>query len=122
MQCPLLEMTWGVENRWKYDGTVVVGIDRCVYGIPYYSKCIMKYDPINGTTSIVGEEADEFFQCKGGALGRDGCIYTLAEDAGRVLKIDRVNNSHGFVGNSIESDHGGIGWSDAVLGIDGYIY
>ena len=116
-------MTWDVENRWKYDGTVVVGIGRCVYGIPCYSEYIMKYDPINGTTSIVGEEGDEVFQCKGGALGRDGCIYTLAEDAGRVLKIDRVDNSHGFVGNSIESDHGGgMGWCDAVLGIDGYIY
>ena len=56
-------------------------------------------------------------------MGRDGCIYTLAGDAGRVLKIDRVNDYHGFVGNSIESYHGGgIGWCDAVLGIDGYIY
>ena len=53
-----------MENRWKYDGTVVVGIGRCVYGIPYYSKCIIKYDPINGTTSIVGEEGDDFFSAK----------------------------------------------------------
>ena len=30
----------------KYCGTVV-GIDGCVYGIPFDSELIIKYDPIN---------------------------------------------------------------------------
>ena len=108
---------------WKYIGTVV-GIDGCVYGIPYRSKRIIKYDPINDVTSIVGDEADDYFFCSaGGAIGRDGCIYAFAN--GGVLKIDTANNnnSHCFVGNSTQSDHGNAGdMGDAILGIDGCIY
>ena len=112
------------DEGWKYIGTVV-GIDGCVYGIPSYSKRIIKYDPSNDTTSIVGDEADEYFLCSGGAIGRDGCIYAFASNGG-VLKIDTANNnnSYCFVGISIQSAHGinAGDMSDAVLGIDGCIY
>ena len=108
------------DGRCKYSGTVV-GIDGCVYGIPTCSTRIVKYDPINDVIFFVGEETDKYFKCSGGALGRDGFIYALAND-GRVLKIDTTNNSHGFVGNSIQSDNRQKGWSDAILGIDGCIY
>ena len=109
---------------YKYIGTVV-GIDGCVYGIPY-SKRIVKYDPINDTTSFVGEEADKHFVCTGnGAIARDGCIYALTLDC-RVLKINTTNNSYGFVRNyaSTESHYNNHedGWQDAILGIDGCIY
>ena len=118
------------DGEYKYIGTVV-GIDGCVYGIPHNLTRIIKYDPINDTTSFVGKEVDqwseenagEWFDCySGGAMGRDGCIYALTVD-GRVLKIDTANNSHCFVGNSIQSDcQRGMGWCDAILGIDGCIY
>ena len=108
---------------YNWIGTVV-GIDGCVYGIPKHSNRIVKYDPINDITSFVGEKADKSFGCNGnGALGRDGCIYALAK-GGRVLKIDTTNNSHGFVGNSVDSDDQKYreGWNDAILGIDGCVY
>ena len=105
----------------NFIGTVV-GIDGCVYGMPEYSRRIIKYDPVNDTTSFVGEEPDKNFECYGnGTLGRDGCIYALAK-GDRILKIDTANNSHCFVGNSIQSDHSGNGWCEAILGIDGCIY
>ena len=46
-------------GSYKYSGTVV-GIDGCVYGMPRskYTKRVVKYDPINDTTSNVGEEAE----------------------------------------------------------------
>ena len=81
--------------------------------VPANLNLIIKYDPINDTTSIVGEKTDEWFYC---AMGRDGCIYVLANNC-RVLKIDAANNSHGYVGNSIQFAGG-----DAILGIDGCIY
>ena len=57
----------------------VVGIDGgCVYGIREEANHILKYDLISDTTLIVGEEADEYFYCSGGALERDGCIYAYA--------------------------------------------
>ena len=48
----------------KYSGTVV-GIDGCVYGIPYDSELIIKYDPINNTNLFVEEVADKCFDCTG---------------------------------------------------------
>ena len=113
----------GVGSNMKYVATVV-GIDGCVYGIPCGFNRILKYDPINDITSFVGEEADEHFLCIGnGVLARDGCIYAITRD-GRVLKIDTTNNCHGFVVNSIDSDHNQYrrGWCDAVMGIDGCVY
>ena len=92
-----------------------------MYGIPYCSKRIVKYDPINDITLFLGEEADRVFDCYGnGAMGRDGCIYALADC--RVLKIDTVNNSHSYVGSRIASRVQIGSWGDAVLGIDGCIY
>ena len=100
----------------KYTGTVV-GIDGCGYGIPCYSKRVIKYDDI---ISFVGEEDDEYFMCGGnGVLGRDGCIYTLV-GGDQALKIDTTNNSHCFVGNTVESDHADSNEKgDGILGIDG---
>ena len=41
----------------KYVGTVV-GIDGCVYGMPYNFTIIVQYDPfVNDTTSFVEEDA-----------------------------------------------------------------
>ena len=55
----------------------IVGIDGCVYGIPFGSSRIVKYDPINGITSLVGEEAGEYyFYCIGnGALEEMAVLF-----------------------------------------------
>ena len=71
----------------------------------------MKYDPINDIISFfVGEESDEYFECRNGALERDDFIYALIRNC-QVLKIDTTNNSHGFV-VTIQP-----GYGDAVLGV-----
>ena len=49
----------------KYHIGTVVGIDGCVYGIPYDSELIIKYDPINNTNLFVEEVADKCFDCTG---------------------------------------------------------
>ena len=94
-----------------------------MYGIPKQIKRIVKYDPINDITSFLGEEPDGYFCCSGGALARDGCIYAMTF-TGQVLRIDTTNNVHCFVENSVflAERYGYIGWSDAILGIDGCMY
>ena len=65
------------DGWYKETGGTVVGIDRCVYGIPNWSKRILKYDPINGIASFVGKEADEAFQCEGdGASWEEMAVFT----------------------------------------------
>ena len=64
--------------------------------------------------------------CEDGDLGSDGCIYALKKIV-QVLKIDTINNSYCSVGNRVETDDdddhsSGIGWGEAILGIDGCIY
>ena len=100
-------------NKGPKYSTTIVGIDGCVYGVPDFSKRIIKYDPINSIASF--HEDDEDFELLGrGVLGKDGCIYALGT---KVVKIDTTNNSYCTVGNTVESDHG-----DPILGIDGCIY
>ena len=53
----------------KYIG-IVVGIDGCVYGIPNRYNWILKYNPINDTTSYVGEEVDEGFLLQRKCFGK----------------------------------------------------
>ena len=91
-----------------------------MYGIPYPTDRIVKYDPINDIASLVGEEAEHSFFCTGdGGLGTDGCIYAARRD-GRVMKINTNNGSHCVVGHSV--DPGQYSNSDIILGIDGCIY
>ena len=56
-----------------------------MYGIPEESKNrIVKYNPINGSTSFVEKEGHRDFNCRGnGVLGRDGCIYAAIKDGFR---------------------------------------
>ena len=107
MKFPVSEMTWEMMG----DSSTLEWLSGLM--VPANLKLIIKYDPINDTTSIVGEETDEWFYC---VMGRDGCIYVLANNC-RVLKIDAANNSRGYVGNTIQFAGG-----DAILGFDGCIY
>ena len=117
------------DGRCKYTGTVI-GIDGYVYGIPDDFNHIIKYDPINGSTSCFGELADSNFYCGGnGVVGRDGCIYAAVRD-GRMLKIDTTNNTFCTFGKKVDWQcfavtgwrDGFTGWGDGILGIDGCIY
>ena len=106
----------------KYSGTVV-GNDDCLYGIPYEAKRIVKFDPSNPyTTSTVGEEAEEAFECGNGVLAGDGYIYAL-NGAGQVLQIDTTSNNYTWIGDEIYSaDEWGEWWGDPIVGVDKCIY
>ena len=80
-----------------------------------WSKCILKYDPINDVNSFVGEVADKSFNCPAnGALGRDGCIYAFVAK-GEVLKIDTRNNYHCYVGKYIPHHVKISSWGNVVM-------
>ena len=106
----------------KYWGTVVGNDDCGVYGIPHSETRIVKFDPSNpDTTSTVGEEAEEWFNCADGVLGGDGDIYA-ANDSGQVLKINTTINNYTWIGDQIYSEYHGCGWGDAIIGVDKCIY
>ena len=77
-------------------GDTVVGNDDFVYGIPYESTRIIKFDLTNPeTTSTVGKEAEEAFMCENSVLAGDGDIYAV-NSAGQVLHIDTTSNETYF--------------------------
>jgi hypothetical protein len=100
----------------KYGGTVV-GKDYCLYGIPYDTTHIIKFD----TTHTVGEEAEFIrFECGNGVLAGDGYIYA-ANDSGQVLKVDSTTNNYTWIGEEIFSAFE-QGWGDPIVGADKCIY
>jgi hypothetical protein len=105
----------------KYYEDMVLGNNGWLYGIPYGSNRIVRFNPADHATSTVGEAITNYFCCKGGVLGRDGFIYVVDDHDGRVLKIDVVNNIYSFVGGNLNLcclvQSGKI-----VLGNDGCIY
>jgi hypothetical protein len=106
----------------KYSGTVV-GIDDFVYGIPEDATCIIKFDPSNpDTTSTVGEEYEEGFDCGTGVLAAGDDYIYAANDSGQVLKIATTINNYTWIGDPIHSGYGSEGWGDPIVGADKCIY
>jgi hypothetical protein len=114
-------MIWeGGEFKYTHSGTVV-GNDDFLYGIPFDTTRIVKFDPTNpDTTSTVGEEDKEDFEVWNGVLAGDGDIYA-ANWYGQVLQIDSTSNNYTWIGDPIYSE-AGEGWGDPVVGADKCIY
>ncbi len=108
-------------DQWgKYYGTVL-GNDDCIYGIPFFSNRIVKFDPnCPENVSFVGAEAKKSsFHCGNGVLADDGHIYAL-NDYGQVLKVDTASNNCTLIGEKVQSF--GRRWGNPVIGIDRCIY
>ena len=108
-------------GQFKFIGTVA-DENGIIYGIPDQSKQIIKIDPSNpDSTSNVGKEADEDFECRDGVLGMDGNIYS-SNKKGDILVINVVKGSHSWILNTLQSINHGIGWGKPITGMDGCIY
>ena len=55
----------------KYNEDTVLGNNGWLYGIPYGSNRIVRFNPADHATSTVGEAITNYLCCKGGVLGRD---------------------------------------------------
>ena len=108
-------------GKCKFNGAVA-DENGIIYGIPDDSKQIIKIDPSNpDSTSNVGKEADEDFECGDGVLGMDGNIYS-SNRKGDILVIDVVKGSHSWILNTLQSTHEYRGWCNPIAGMDGCIY
>ena len=72
-------------NKW-YGG--IVGVDNCVYGIPYRTCAVLRIDCTRDTATLVGpDHGNTKFQWHGG-IQRLGKIYAHPSHANTVLVID----------------------------------
>jgi len=67
----------------------VEGTDGFLYGIPFSSNTLLRFDPILHKATIIPLEEDHHgeFKWYGGVLAKNGFIYTLPFSANRVLSI-----------------------------------
>lgn len=104
----------------KYCGTIASPIDECVYGIPYQSKRIIKFDPTKPDEVLVVEETNKQYKCRGGVLGKDGLIYSLSRANGNILKIDVSNDVVSTINfNEVTTNPG---WGIPIRGQDDRLY
>ena len=112
----------------KFETTIAAN-DGWLYGIPGHFSCIVRFNPLTKSTSVVGEGDLLSFKCLGcfggGVVGRDGNIYAFNYNEYRVLKIDTKNSCWSYVGNAVEKIEEGeqvFQWGHAIFGSDGCIY
>lgn len=78
---PLLEG----QNKW-YGG--ILGVDGCIYGIPYTATGVLRIDPRNDTVQVLGDFVGPY-KWHGGLLAKTtGVIYAFPAHANEVLAID----------------------------------
>jgi len=81
------------QQQWKngYVGSVT-GADGCVYGIPSKASQIIKFNPTEQTTTLLGEKnifhGYQGYKWAGGVLGQDNCVYGCPYDEDQVLKFN----------------------------------
>jgi len=72
----------------KWSG-FVEGEDGFLYGIPFLSNELLRFDPINHTATLIPlpEEWRVDIKWNGGVQGENGFIYGIPEFAEQVLSI-----------------------------------
>ena len=67
----------------------VEGEDGFLYGMPYDSNELLRFDPINHTATLIPlpEEMRGIAKWRGGVRAENGIIYAIPNSADRVLSI-----------------------------------
>jgi len=72
---------WGKWNK------SILGSDSCIYGIPFCTSRVARFDPFQNTVTMVGESFDGETKWYGGCLASDGNIYSAPFETNKVLMI-----------------------------------
>ena len=69
-------------------GDAILGIDGCIYCMPYNASHTLKYDPESGISCEIGNDLGNGLEkWYGGALALNGIIYCIPYNANRILTI-----------------------------------
>lgn len=66
--------------------TAVLGQDNCIYFIPHYENCLLKFNPSDNSFTRIGSFPG-MANYAGGVLAPNGYIYFIPHAAQRVLKV-----------------------------------
>jgi len=112
----------------KWSG-VVLGLDGCLYGIPYNANRVVKFDPSdNSCVFIGGDLGNEEEKWCGAVMSPEGIIYGIPCNARKFLKIDPVNGTTSFIDlGDYAEDYADENiyetwWMSGALAPDGCVY
>ena len=107
------------EGRRKWSG-IVKGSDICFYCLPFNAKQILRIDPSNDETKLVGEECNGIRKwCNGFAHG--GFIYGIPFVENQFLKYSIKTETSELVGDDFGNNYGG-NWISGAVADDGCFY
>jgi len=94
-----------------------------IYGIPYHATQVLKFDPIERQTTLIGGSVgDTQDKWSGGVLGQDGFIYGVPYRTNSILRIDPNSDTTSLVaeGHNLLTPDRGFG--SGVVAENGIIY
>ena len=117
-----LRITETIGNEYKRDDKwsgLVKGRDNCFYCLPFNAGQILKIDPSNDLTTLVGEEYDGCDKWCNGFAHKD-FIYGIPCQSNNFLKCNTKTKTSELVGDDIEDAYGK--WMSGAVADDGCLY
>ena len=106
------------EGKWKWSG-IVKGSDNCFYCLPFFAKQLLKIDPSNDETTLVGEEYDGYIKFRNGFAHGD-FIYGIPYRYNKFLKYNVNTKTSELVGDDIGGTY--EKWMSGAVADDGCFY
>jgi len=103
-------------EKWK---GIVKGSNNCYYCIPYNAEQILKIDPSNDKTTLVGKKHDGDLKWHNG-FAHENFIYCIPYFANQFLRFNVITEKSELVGGSLGK--GNQKWVSGALANDGCFY
>jgi hypothetical protein len=110
----------GNRNKWS---AFVDGEDGFFYGIPYFARRVVKFNPLDNSLTEIGPDlgdGGDKWTC--GVRANTGSIYCAPYCADHVLKIDTIDGTVETLDNVELPETGDWLWQSGALAADNNIY
>ena len=104
---------------------VVQGANGSIYGIPYYDRQVIKFNPVDESIIYIGPDfGDQSWKWSKGAMDDKGIIYCPPMRSNRgILKIDTNTDTVTELDANLMPERGDYSmWFSCALALDGCIY
>ena len=103
-------------DKWS---CIIKGSDNCFYCLPNQAEQILKVDPSNNVTTLVGEKISYWTKYQSGFANGD-FVYGIPYDNCKFLKFNIKTKTSEFFGDDL--GFYGMKWTSGTLADDGCVY
>ena len=97
----LIGQDLGSEDN-KYLGLALANNGK-LYAVPFNALQVLEIDPVNQTTTLIGQDLGGSAIYQSLAVANNGKLYAAPRDASQVLEIDPVNQTTTLIGQDLGS-------------------